>query len=405
MKTISFLICIISSTLFDQNEGIKINKLKSGDWTAHLYLTKNDTLPFKLKILTKGKLQFIIYNSEEQIVLKNIVVNRDSIIASFSEYNSKLVFKVGEKELNGYWMNNNKKNYKIPFHAHYGYSTRFKKNTSVSPENCNGKWKIIFDPTLQSEYISLGYFKQKNESINGTFLTETGDFRYLEGNQFGTEFQMSSFDGSHAYLFKAVVKNDSIFGRFLSGNHFEGTWIGNKDENFELTDPYFITKSTSSLPISFKAKKETGEFFIFPSEKYLNKVTIVQIMGTWCPNCLDETRFYKELYDRYHSKGLEIIAVGFEVGENDSISFSKLEKFKKRNNVNFEFILGGTASKKAASNIFPTLDGIKSFPTSIYVGKDGTIQKIHTGFNGPATGIFYEKYVEETNAFIEKLLK
>jgi thiol-disulfide isomerase/thioredoxin len=128
-------------------------------------------------------------------------------------------------------------------------------------------------------------------------------------------------------------------------------------------------------------------------------------MGTWCPNCLDETRFYKELYEKYHDKGLEIIAIGFEAGENFDLNAAKLEKFKAKNGVDFTFLLGGTSTKKAASDLFPMVDGIKSFPTSFYIGKDGTIQKIYTGFNGPGTGIYYEKYVEETYKVIEGMLK
>ena len=102
---------------------------------------------------------------------------------------------------------------------------------------------------------------------------------------------------------------------------------------------------------------------------------------------------------------MEIIAIGFEAGDDVAVSTAKLQKFKTRNGVDFTFVLGGSSNKKAASDLFPMVDGVKSFPTSFYIGKDGTIQKIYTGFNGPGTGIYYEKYVEETYKVIEGMLK
>jgi thiol-disulfide isomerase/thioredoxin len=403
MKFIFLSFFLISTSLFAQNKSFK---LKTGDWTAHLSLNEDNKVPFKFSVeKKKNSYQFSIYNAEEKIVLKDVEFTNDSVSANFSEYNSKLIFKITPTELIGSWVNMSKKNARIPFNAKYGYTSRFEKKTTENPLKIDGKWKVFFNPNSKSEFIAMGFFHQKEEKVTGTFLTETGDFRFLEGNQYGKELMLSCFDGSHAYLFKATIENDSIFGRFLSGITYEGNWTGKKDEKFELSDPYSLTKVTNHLPIQFAAKQLDGTNFIFPNENYFNKVTIIQIMGTWCPNCLDETRFYKELYEKYHDKGLEIIAIGFEAGDNFDISAAKLEKFKAKNGADFTFLLGGTSTKKAASDLFPMVDGIKSFPTSFYIGKDGTIQKIYTGFNGPGTGIYYEKYVEETYKVIEGMLK
>ena len=403
MKFIFFYLFFISNCIFAQKNSFL---LKTGDWTGKLSLNENDQVPFHFSV-EKEKKQYVfsIYNAEEKIVLKEVEFANDSVSATFSEYNSKLIFKITPTELIGSWVNMSKKNARIPFRATYGYTSRFEKKATEKPFNVDGKWKVFFNPNSKSEFIAMGFFHQKEEAVTGTFLTETGDFRFLEGNQFGKELQLSCFDGSHAYLFKATIENDSIFGRFLSGKSYEGTWKGKKDDAFELSDPYALTKVISTQPVEFTAKNLDGSDFHFPSEVYKNKVTILQIMGTWCPNCLDETRFYKELYEKYHDKGLEIIAIGFEAGEDVAVSTAKLQKFKTRNSVDFTFVLGGSSNKKAASDLFPMVDGVKSFPTSFYIGKDGTIQKIYTGFNGPGTGIYYEKYVEETYKVIEGMLK
>lgn len=380
--------------------------ISTGEWSATLKLTEQDKLPFKLVVEKINDLyKLLIFNAEEKIILSDVKNEKDSIIASFSEYNSQLIFKESNNELDGYWINHEKKNYKLPFHATKGYTQRFPTIISDSSVTISGKWKVYFNPRLKSEFLAVGVFKQDEEKLRGTFLTETGDFRFLEGNQYGKDFLLSCFDGSHAFLFKAKVKNDSLIGRFLSGKHYEGKWVGVKDEKIELSDPYSLTKFKNDKPIEFEAKNLDGTLFYFPRIEDKNKVTIIQIMGTWCPNCLDETKFYKELYSKYHSKGLEIITVGFEAGENFETNAMKLNRFKQRNGVDFTFLLGGSASKNDATKVFTMIEEIKSFPTSIYVGKDGMIKKIHTGFSGPGTGMYYEKQCEETFKLIDSLLK
>ena len=135
------------------------------------------------------------------------------------------------------------------------------------------------------------------------------------------------------------------------------------------------------------------------------KITIIQIMGTWCPNCMDETRYYKELYTKYHAQGLEIISVGYEVGENFEDFSKKIKLLKERLDLNFTFLVGVSASKNLASEQFSMLNEVISFPTSIFIGKDGTVKRVHTGFNGPGTGSYYNEYVEKTNKLIEEMLK
>ena len=57
--------------------------------------------------------------------------------------------------------------------------------------------------------------------VTGTFLTETGDYRYLEGVVDGDSLKLSCFDGSHAFLFHAALDQDSFRGRFWSGTHWD----------------------------------------------------------------------------------------------------------------------------------------------------------------------------------------
>lgn len=404
MKLVLVSLIFSSTVLFGQ----KIN-LTKGSWSANLELNQRDKLPFKLIIEKKeNKTIFSIQNGAEIIQLTNFRVHLDTVVLDFPSFNSSIHFRrVNNKKIVGYWQNYNKgANYKIPFSAKYGYKTRFENNSIEPIQNISGNWKVKFDYKSPDESLSLGVFKQTNTILTGTFLTETGDYRFLEGNVFGDSFHLSCFDGSHAFLFNAQIINDSLNGLFLSGKHSKEVWNGVKDESFKLPDPDSLTKLINpTTPFTFQLKDLEGNIFVFPTDRFKNKVVIIQIMGTWCPNCMDETRYYKKLYENYHDQGLEIISIGYEIGVGFEEFSKKIKLLQERLNLPFTFLVGGAAKKDLASKQFSMLNEVISFPTSIFIGKDGSVKRVHTGFNGPGTGSYYIEYEKQTNKLIEELLK
>lgn len=405
-------------TFFVSAKNTKHPALKTGNWTGNLQLKETTFLPFKVQIekATSKKniseYQFSIFNGEEKIELEKVILENDSLHISFSSFNSKLVLKAsGKKKLVGYWQNFNKGvNYKIPCVITSGYNHRFENSryyvsTTPYPTDFNGRWESTFEPNTPDAYKAVGVFNQNYTSVTGTFLTETGDYRYLEGNVLMDSLFLSCFDGTHAFLFTGKIINGEINGRFYSGKHWQTDWTAVKNEQFELTHPDSLTTLVNENAVTFNLKDLAGNDFTFPNEQYKNKVTIIQIMGTWCPNCMDETRYLKELYAKYHGQGLEVISIGYEVGDNFQEHVARIQRLKDRLELDFTFLVGGTASKGLASEHFKMLSQIISFPTAIIIGKDGSVQKIHTGFNGPGTGNYYQQFIEENDLFIQSLLK
>ena len=127
-------------------------------------------------------------------------------------------------------------------------------------------------------------------------------------------------------------------------------------------------------------------------------------MGSWCPNCLDESIYYKELKEKYGDKGLEIISVCYEVGKSLDTQISNVKRLKTKLQNDFTYLIGGSANKNLASQHFSMLSEIISFPTSIFINRQGEVVRVHTGFNGPGTGDYYKKYKERTSALLESLL-
>lgn len=408
MYRLTLIFLFFSTFTIAQNlDGLK---LKKGKWHSELQLTESDVLPFELIVSkTKGDYQFSIMNGEEEIELASPRVVNDSVYVPFSVFNSELIFSVkNKKNIEGWWYNYNKgKNYRIAFSAFKKKTNRFispkGQNIKDSPD-LSGKWEVTFEPNTNSSYPAVGIFEQNKSSVTGTFLTETGDYRYLAGNTINDSLFLSCFDGSHAFLFKAAYNNGNLEGKFFSGNHWKSSWIGEKNDTFELTDPEKLTYLKEDHDFGFNLPDLNGDTLSFPNDSYMNKVVIVQIMGSWCPNCLDETRYFKELYSKYHDRGLEIISIGYETGNSYDDFKRNIERLKNSLELDFTFLIGGKASKGLAKEHFSMLNNIISFPTTIFIGRDGEVKSVHTGFSGPGTGEYYTEYVNKTNALIESLL-
>ena len=176
------------------------------------------------------------------------------------------------------------------------------------------------------------------------------------------------------------------------------------NEEASIGDPnkltYLTDKSYDLSEIKFKA--------LFLGNKKIkfnkNPLTVIQIMGSWCPNCLDETNYFRVLHQKYEDKGLQIIALGFESQKTTRKRKKHLKRFKEKAGIPYPVYLAGSASKKEASRVFSMLNSVSSFPTTLFVNHKGEIIHIHTGFYGPGTGGYYKRYKKETEALIEKRL-
>ena len=138
-------------------------------------------------------------------------------------------------------------------------------------------------------------------------------------------------------------------------------------------------------------------------ERFKNKVLIVQVLGSWCPNCMDETRMYVDFYKKYQSKGLEIIALSFETKDFEP-SAKRIKRFMEHTGANYTFLWAGEASRDNRAAILQGVEGQMAYPTTLFLDKKGQIRKVETGFSGPGTGAYYDKLSLETETFIQQLL-
>lgn len=387
-------------------------KLKPGTYRAVLVLdTINKIeLPFNFDVVKKGKkLQIIIKNAEEKIVVDEITIKGDSVNFKMPVFDTEFRTKLVNGNLQGVWINHYRKEKNtIPFKAEFNNTNRFPFVPGKQNPYFEGRWETTFSPGKADSSKAIGVFNhiEQTDYIHGTFLTETGDYRFLEGMKVVNKLYLSCFDGSHAFLFIAEHKDDKFTGTFYSGAHWKENWTAVKNEKFKLREADEITtiKNTNEK-LTFSFPNLEGKTITLTDKKFENKPVIIQIMGSWCPNCMDESAYLSGVYKEYQKQGLEIIALAYEKTNDYEISKKQVTRLKTKFDIRYEILITSLTGKEKASESMAALNKIIAFPTTIFLNKQHDIVKIHTGFSGPATGNDYLAFKQKTEALINQLIK
>lgn len=379
-------------------------KLKTGWWRGEITL-QGQKLPFNFEVThdAEGGYDAFLKNLDERLMLEDISFQDDSVIFRMHIFDTELKAKIEGDSLKGYYIKNFEKNYRLPFKATVGQDFRFGKTSSSLPD-FNGKYAVTFSNPDETT-VAVGIFLQKDQGLQGTFLTPTGDYRYLEGSVDNGHLNLSTFDGHHAFLFTATKSGDTLHGDYWSGKSFHQQWIGIKNDSAKLPDAESLTYLKKGFDkIDFSFPDVDGKAVSPSDEKFKNKVLILQIFGTWCPNCMDETKFLSQWYKENQDRGVEILGLAYERNDNFEYASGRVKKMKEKLDVNYDFVIAGTYDKKEASETLPMLNEVLAFPTTIFIGKDGKVKHIRTGFEGPGTGIYYEQFKQRFNDMVNELL-
>ncbi len=378
----------------------------TGRWTMELDLNGR-TMPFHVELMNvdSGRLVLQVINGDEVIMVDDIERRGDSLFVRMPLFDSEFKGLIRTDSLvEGHWYNYLKgPEYRIPFVARAGQ----RAPARAPHRSLAGQWQVHFSPGTPDGYNAIGIFEQEPDGrATGTFLTETGDYRYLEGRVHGDSLQLSGFDGSHAFLFLAGSRGDSLHGRFISGTHWEEPWVAVRNEQFTLRDQDSLTFLREGYELMDLRFPDLDGALVSPSDaKYKGKPMVVQVMGSWCPNCVDETRLLNELYAEHHAAGLEVLALAFEKSDDSARAVAGLERFRDALEVPYPILYAGKASKEEAAAKLPFLNHVMSFPTCIIVDRTGKVRRIRTGIYGPSSGQHYEHYKRSLAAFIVKLLQ
>jgi len=372
-----------------------------------MQVAEGERLPFNFSLSKDGddKYGMEIRNADERIEIDEIFIKGDSIQINMPVFEGYIAGTFTDSSISGQFIKESLGLY-VPFRATSGEENRF-TDVNDAKHDVSGIWETSFDFDTADPYQAKGIFYQSGNQLQGTFRTKTGDYRYLDGVVDGDSLKLSAFDGAHVFLFTAKVTDSTMEGKFFSENHSVENFKAKRNPAFELPDSNnltFLKEGYDTFDFSFP--DASGIKVSLQDERFKDKVVLVQIMGTWCPNCLDETKFYVDYLENNPHPNLEVVALAFEYAKTEEKAFQGIERLKNRVGVEYPILLAqvGTDSKNKAGEKLPMLNHVLSYPTTIYIDKKGEVRKIHTGFNGPATGEKYEEFKREFSETLGELL-
>jgi thiol-disulfide isomerase/thioredoxin len=339
------------------------------------------------------------------------------LVLSFEPYGSELVAEFQGHELQplstllaeGIWRKpRGESTAEVPFRSETATSGTPLFDPTLSsrpPADFGGRWRVRFGDSDEPAVGSFQVGRHAGDAF-GTFLTTTGDYRYLAGRVDGDLMRLSTFDGAHAFLFHARMRDDgTIAGEFWSGNWHHETWTAVRDDDARLPDAFGQTTATGVgvEELAFRDLDGTPTRVAELLDAGGAPARVLYLFGSWCPNCADAGAEMKRLKDKYGDK-LTMVGLAFELTEDFERSARQVGLYLERHGADWPVLIGGLSDKAKASAELPVLDRVRAYPTTIFLDNQNQIVAVHTGFSGPATGTEYEKQKKAFEGVVEGLM-
>jgi peroxiredoxin len=382
--------------------------VQMGTYRAVLSLPGGD-LPFGLVLERQGQAVVgYLVNGAERLPLHEVTVSGAHLEILMPGYENRLIADASGNTLHGEVVLDKLggKQQHVPLQAQLGQRYRFFPAAAAAAPDVAGRWSVTFTDDGGSAEKDVGEFKQSRDVVTGTILTDTGDHRYLAGQVHGNELYLSTFDGAHVFLYKAKIGADGgLAGDFWSGMAYHAKLAATRDANASLSDAYALTTMRGgSKAFDFAFPDLTGSMVSSKDPQFHDKVMIVALAGSWCPNCHDEAAFLEPLYREYRAKGVQVVSLMFEHFGDFPRAVEATQRFRQHYGIEYTTLIAGISDKDDAGKKLPMLDRVYAFPTTIFIDKKGMVRKIHTGFSGPATGEHYTQFAAEVKATLDELL-
>ena len=394
-----FATCLFLSAAF-----LPAQMMKAGQWRGVIHYSGVD-IPFIMELgYPNGEVpELTIVNGGERRVISNVRMENDSMIIPLDPFDVEIRTAFTSMEMKGVY----RKYYRdlsIPFSASFGKPRMTKTSPRPSPA-IEEKWSVTFSPGSSDMSKGVGMFKQRGNAVTGTIMTQVSDYRYFEGILDGDSIKLSSFDGAHAFGFFGVKTDNGWQGDMIYDDGYSESWEAVYDADAELENPFEMVEVEPGVQKPYYDLLGAGEGpnAVDPT-KYEGQVLIIQLFGTWCPNSLDQTNYLVKWHEENKERNVSILASSFEANYSQEYGLSRLEKYREVNKIPYDLVLGGRLSKTGAAMPFPFMKRIEAFPTLVILDKQGFVRYVHSYFNGPATGDYYQAFDQRFNEIIDALL-
>jgi thiol-disulfide isomerase/thioredoxin len=372
----------------------------AGPWRAVLDLA-GGALPFGLELeQAAGGWRGRLCNGDRCESLSGVRVVRDSVVLEMADYAATVEAVIrGDSLLGAYRNVGNRGPRVIPFRA-----ARGRWPAESGSVRLLGRWDATFSQDWGGSPRVLE-LRNGPVGLEGTILSNSGDYGHFWGRATADSFALAHFDGSFVYLLTGRLTGDTLRGVFHAGLRSQTPWKAVRSTGKpHLKAPTEVTRADTTHPFQFAFPDLEGRLVSSSDARFRGKVVLVDVFGSWCPTCHDAAPTLVRLWRKYHPRGLEIVGLAFEVTGDSAVDGRQVRRYRDKFGIRFPLLLAGINDTEMAAEALPQLEGFTAFPTTLFLGRDGRVRRIHAGFYGPATGEQHARLVREFEAEVERLL-
>ncbi|MBV9886908.1 MAG: TlpA family protein disulfide reductase, partial [Acidobacteria bacterium] len=357
-----------------------------GSWDAVVTVGKAE-VPFRFDIAVDGsEARGFFFEGTKRIASTSGKFANGELELNYGFLSSTLTAKFDGQVLVGTYRYNRKNGKEYAFRA-----TRASQVAIGSEKGpvVSGDWEMKLVGEDRSEKkdprIALTwqlYLRDAANGVSGSILRVDGDTGNLTGGWYGDTLTLSHFAGERPVLLQAKLSGDGTLD-ILYNNENRYLAVRKTDASTRgiaaPVDPNAYTSvKNQAEPFHFSFPDLNGRVVSNEDPQFKNEVVILAIGGTWCPNCRDETPFLVDLYQRFHSRGLEIVGLNFEAAGDLAEDKPSIESFVKEFSVPYPILYAGAIPD--VKDKLPQLVNFGAYPTTIFLGRDGRVSTVHAGF-------------------------
>jgi thiol-disulfide isomerase/thioredoxin len=403
----------------------------AGRWDAQL-VRGDSVVPFRLDISGTGaSLKGTLYDGFRPYEdTTSASFENGKLVLNIEHYLTTITAQLEDGKLVGNVVAQNREN-----RADYNFlATRHvDAPTAHNAPSIAGSWEIPLDPpSSKGEKAFRFIVEQKGAEVAASILRVDGDTGAYSGTFNGGKWVLSHYDGSRPGVIEVTPAKDGTLeilqrvdrpqqpaantstgskgygGESVPDGRYASKLVAYRTEVARakgLPEPAnYLTHTTVRDPnekFAFNFPDVEGKLVSSEDPHFKGKVVVAIVTGTWCPNCHDEAQYLVQLDKKYRDKGLSIVALDFEEVEQQA-SLSRVHAFVKQYGVKYPYLIAGAPAEMWEK--VPQLVNLNTWPATVFVGRDGTVRAVHSGFASPASGKFHADLKKEFTQRIEQLL-
>ena len=379
-----------------------ITQTLTGLWDATVTINGR-VIPFRIELaMEKSGVAATFFNGEERFTSTDGKIKNGSLAVDWDQYLSRLQATFHDGILTGSYTQGGRRGGTFPFEA--------RPHSAAPPPDpgapsIGGLWELEGIKSGKRESTWRFIVQQSGGEISAAILRVDGDTGALTGAYRGGKFLLSHFDGARASLMEVALAKDGTLDIVMDGRTHLTAVRPAEARARNLPPPDDFNRHTGvrdpNEPFRFSFPDLAGHLVSNTDPRFRGKVVLVEITGSWCPNCHDEAPFLVDLYQKYHEQGLEIVSLSFEEGDQLQ-NPTRLRAFVRKYGIEFPVLVCGQP-EEAKDKLMQAVNW-DAWPTTFFLDRQGLVRLVHAGFPSSPSGELYRDATQEFKTQVERLL-